>query len=234
MNYTPGYLQQFQHPYIYAHTEYTPLHPEYIPVHPEYIPVHPVHTEYIPVQVAYHTSVHSEYIPVQLPYHTPQVYHPVRMSNNTFHIGNNSHDYENSSFLEFEGGVDNNVKEDRKQIEINPYRIMICGSDRFDPTFIKRFIKQIKNYTIVVGSSTKLDEVVAREANLSGLEVRISTDYNNIKDKSSRLYAIYTKDHPFKIYILDNDYEENKKDYVFTKYIPNTVDIVVVKSNYYG
>ena len=153
---------------------------------------------------------YQQYSSVNIPNNTNQLYYPINVMEN----------------------IHNNKLVD-KQDEINPYRIMICGSDNYDINFIRRFMKQIKNYTIVVATNDKLEGAVVKEALQNNLEVRIANQ-NNIIDKSSRLYSVYSKDRPFKIYILDNDYENNTIDYIFTKYIPNTVDIVVIRNNYYG
>lgn len=209
MSYYGYYQQQFMQP---EQSQWTAVRSQNL-----------INQYYIPVPVPVQVRSYSDPIPRKYNFQTE--------SNNNYYLStpiiskarNTNYDQEN-----FQTIGTNAVNE-----EINPYRIMICGSKKCNPDFIKRFMNQIKNLTIVTGSSVGVEEAVNTQAIENGLVVRRNINYNNEKDNSLRLYGIYSQEKPFKIYIIDDDYEGNLESYKFTKYLPNAVDIVVVKSHYY-
>ena len=116
---------------------------------------------------------------------------------------------------------------------VNENKVMICGSEKSDIKFIRRFMNQVKNCIIITGSAPGVEHNSYINGTLHGFNIKSNKNYSHIKDNSIRLFSIYTEEKPSKIYIIDDDYEGNLDKYHFCEYLPKTVDVIVVKTHYY-
>lgn len=111
---------------------------------------------------------------------------------------------------------------------------MICGASNIDINFIRRFMNQISKCFIIIGGHKGVEQTVRVNAMTHSIRYKVNMKYDHIRDMSMRLYSIYTEEKPCKVYILDNDYENNQYKYKFTEYLPIEIDIIVVNSHHCG